>query len=362
MTFPLIHLSGSPFQQGTEHGRALQQRIAHNLDLYFDRFQREAGLSREEVLQRALRYGPAIAAQNADYYAGVEGIAAGSGFSLAEILALNVRYEILYYSQVTAAQEKGLVDGCTSFAVAPTASDNGHLLLGQNWDWIPGVQGAMLHTLEEDGLQTLSFTEAGIYGGKIGLNSVGLGLVINGITTMNDDWSKLYKPFHVRCYEILRCRQIEEAVQVVTGSERGCSANFLIAQTPDMAVNLEAAPGVVHTLVWENGRLVHTNHFIDPEAIGITEPDEEVRFNSCRRRDRMEELMAAHRPLDIPTLQNLLQDHANAPKSICRHERPEDPIDEQYRTITAVVMDLEERTLYLTDGPPCKNGFERLAL
>ncbi len=53
-----------------------------------------------------------------------------------------------------------------------------------------------------DGLRTLSFTEAGIFGGKIGLNSAGLGLTVNGLTTTDDDWSRLSKPFHVRCYEI----------------------------------------------------------------------------------------------------------------------------------------------------------------
>ena len=41
----------------------------------------------------------------------------------------------------------------------------------------------MLHTLEPGGLETLSFTEAGIVGGKIGLNSLGLGLTIVKILT-----------------------------------------------------------------------------------------------------------------------------------------------------------------------------------
>src|SRR5439155_12775577 len=122
------------------------------------------------------------------------------------------------------------------------ASTNGHLLLGQNWDWIPQVQGAVLHTLEPDGLETLSFTEAGIVGGKIGLNSAGLGLAINGLLSSADDWSRLELPFHVRCYEILRRRSLAEAVDVVAREKRSCSANFLIAQTPDLAVDLEAAP------------------------------------------------------------------------------------------------------------------------
>jgi hypothetical protein len=60
----------------------------------------------------------------------------------------------------------------------------------------PEVRGALLHTIEPDGMKTLGFTEAGIFGAKIGLNSAGIGLVINGMTTTDDDWSRLSLPFH----------------------------------------------------------------------------------------------------------------------------------------------------------------------
>ncbi|MDX1689318.1 MAG: hypothetical protein R3248_15150, partial [Candidatus Promineifilaceae bacterium] len=97
MTLPVLHLSGTPYEQGLQHGRQLQNRIAHNLDVYFDRFLREGGVSREEVLARARRYATAIAVQNGAYHEGMQGIAAGSGAAFEEIVALNVRYEILYY-------------------------------------------------------------------------------------------------------------------------------------------------------------------------------------------------------------------------------------------------------------------------
>ena len=160
-----------------------------------------------------------------------------------DLLVLNLRYELLYYQYGVCAV--GGADGCTSFALLPDASANGHLLLGQNWDWIPGVKGAFLHTREADGLETLGFTEAGIVGAKIGLNSAGLGLVINGMMSTVDDWSRAVMPFHVRCYEILRRRTLAEAASVITDTPRSCSANFLIAQTPDHALNIEASPDAV---------------------------------------------------------------------------------------------------------------------
>ena len=96
----------------------------------------------------ASRYAGAIAGQNRDYFDGMRGIADGSGFALEEIAALQVRYEILYYQYGRSSED---VDGCTAFAVLPEASDSGHLLVGQNWDWIPQVLGAVLHTTDPDG-------------------------------------------------------------------------------------------------------------------------------------------------------------------------------------------------------------------
>ena len=90
----------------------------------------------------------------------------------------------------------------------------------------------------------------------------------------DDDWSTLAKPFHVRCYEILRSRDFDSAVSVVTSETRACSTNFLIAQTPDKVVDIEAAPDKLRLLGCEGGCLVHTNNFTDPEEIGVTEPIE----------------------------------------------------------------------------------------
>ena len=361
MSLPLIELTGSPYEQGKQHGALLQPQIAHNVDVYFRRFLQEGGVARAEVLRRAERYAAAIARQNAAYASGMDGIAAGAGIAYEEIVALNVRYEILYYQY--AVNKVAAADGCTSFALAPQATEGGHLLLGQNWDWIPEVAGAVVHTTHPDGFQTLAFTEAGIFGGKIGLNTAGVGLAINGITTTADEWTRLEKPFHLRCYEILRSRSLAEALQIVTGTPRSCSGNYLIAQVPDRAVNVEAAPDVASRLGWQQGQIVHANHFVDPDGLGVTEPpDAEHRQRSCRRQQRLEQLLATKRPVSLSGVQAALRDHSTAPRHICRHEDPAAPVDEQYRTVTSIVLDLAEGELYATDGPPCENEYALFAL
>ena len=366
MTLPLVHLTGDTYAQGRTHGQALQGRIAHNLAVYFDRFKRETGLPRPEVLDRARRYSGAIEAQNADYFAGMRGLADGSGFSLDEIAALQVRYEILYYQFGRDALEEAAgkaadesVDGCTAFAVLPEAAANGHLWVGQNWDWIPQVQGAVLRTTDPDGTETLAFTEAGIFGGKIGLSSRGLGLAINGMTTVDDDWSTLAKPFHVRCYEILRAADFDAAVAVVTGESRACSTNFLIAQTPSKVVDIEAAPDKLRLLACERGRLVHTNNFTDPAEIGVVETPNPNRFRSVGRRSRLGELLAVPEKVTPEDIQSGLRDHVRHPYGICRHAAEGlEPPEHHYITVTSVLMDLDAKTLMLTDGVPCENDYQ----
>jgi isopenicillin-N N-acyltransferase-like protein len=358
MTLPLIHLDGEPYDQGHQHGTALRDQIGHNLDVYYDRFQREGQLAPDEARARAARYQPLL--DGSPYFDTLTGMAAGSGQALLDLLVLNVRYELLYYQYGVCGV--GGPDGCTSFAVLPPASANGHLLLGQNWDWIPQVRGAVLHTHEPDGLETLSFTEAGIVGGKIGLNSAGLGLAINGLISTTDDWSRLEMPFHVRCYEILRRRTFHEALRLVVPGKRACSANFLIAQTPDQAVDIESAPDSVRELYAASHSLVHTNHFLDPGQLGVEEPVTERRPHSYWRQTRMEALLDARPTIAVDDLEAALRDHDHYPDSICRHENLDDPPEERCLTVTSAIMDLEERSLRLTDGPPCEHAYQPFAI
>lgn len=361
MKLPSIQVQGTPYEQGLQQGQMLETQIRHNLAIYFDRFLREGGVNRREVLQRAKRYASAIAGQNDHYAAGMRGIADGSQSGHLEIVSLNVRYEILYY-QYMRKQVAAERDGCTAFAAAPQVTTDNRLLLGQNWDWIPEVAGAIVHSRNPDGVDTLAFTEAGVFGGKIGLNSAGLGLAINGLSTTTDDWSRLGKPFHVRCYEILRQPDLRRAHQSAESGIRACSANYLLAQAPQEAINVETAPSAVKKTTWQDGILVHANHFLDTDELGVTEPPDDARRFSCRRQEKMETALRSGIPLSVAGIQAILRDHTNAPRSICRHENPAAPIDERYRTVTSVIIDLQRREMWASNGPPCENDYDRFSL
>jgi isopenicillin-N N-acyltransferase-like protein len=362
---PYLKLSGPPYDQGIVQGTALADRIAHNLELYFHRFEVECRLPPAEARSRGERYFRAIQQQSPAYAQGIEGIALGSGQPLVDIATLNVRYEIVYYQF---AQDTAPVylpheapNGCTAFAFLPAYTSDGSLWMGQNWDWMEGVQGAVQHILEPDGTRVLAFTEAGIFGGKIGLNSHGLGLCINGLISVGDNWAGLGKPFHLRTYQALRQGTLAEAEAVIVESPRTGSGNFLIAQG-ERARDLEVAPAAV--AVWEDQRLlVHANHYIAPERSGIEVPAIEWLDRSIHRARRLgARLQQVVRP-GLDDFKAALADREGAPYSVCRTASQEEyALGEPYRTIASVIMNLSTREVWISDGPPHQNPYTRYQL
>ena len=355
---PVLELSGTAREQGRQHGEGARERIERNLEVYFERFEREGHITRDEVLRRAELYWDVIQTLNADYAEGVRGVAEGSQTELMEIVALNVRYEILYHQFTETAMG---VDGCTAMAVSPERTASGHLLMAENWDWIPQAQSVMLHINSGD-QHSACFSEAGIVGGKIGLNVHGLGLAINGLISTDDDWARLAKPFHMRCYEILRQRSLDDAVRIVTDGKRACSANFLLAQAGTGIVNVESAPFATRQSQPDNGWVAHTNHFVDPAAIGVTEPPSEKRPHSQHRLRKADELLGERPPIKADDLSAILRDHDGRPYSICRHIDEAEPPEEHYQTVVSAVMDLDERALWVSDGPPCEHPVREIGL
>mgnify|MGYP001393994260 CR=1 FL=1 len=260
MRLPFFELSGTCHEQGQVHGEALKDLIEKNIAVYFRRFQKEAKLSKDEVLERTGYCLHKLKKQSKKYYDGITGIAEGSNHNLLEIAMLNFRYELLYHA--ISKLQMDAVDGCTSYAVLPEVASNGHTFMGQNWDWIPDVECAIVETTVQDGPHQLAFTEAGIFGGKIGINSEGLALTVNGMNSIGDDWSRFKKPFHLRCADVLESKTLEDALDVLIGTPRSCTANFMIGQAQDTVIDIELATDECNI----DGALKHAVQTIEQEG------------------------------------------------------------------------------------------------
>jgi isopenicillin-N N-acyltransferase-like protein len=136
----------------------------------------------------------------------------------------------------------------------------------------------------------------------------------------------------------------------------------MLAMPGGMAVDLEARPGASGELVTiepTGGVLVHTNHFVATplvEDVGLSwAPDSPARYARVAR------LLASRKgAISLELLEEVLRDHAGYPNSICAHLDEADKPSEQGRTAASLVMDLEERCIWLAEGNPCRANYRRL--
>jgi isopenicillin-N N-acyltransferase-like protein len=366
----VVDLPADPYEAGVAHGRTGQALIAENLRIYYDRFQREAKLTPGQVKERGEAYRRVIEREAPEYAEAMRGVSDGAEIPLVDVAILNARYEIMYsqYSAIGREEAASIpAGGCTAFAVQPEASADGHLWLGQNWDWIPRVRGLLIRQPRASGGALLAFTEAGIVGGKIGLNSHGIGLVINGLLSNQDDWARLGIPFHVRTWRILHAGTLDEAAAAATAEGRSCSGNFLIGRANGRAevLDLETAPGASCVLHPQQGLLAHANHFEDPDVLGIWQPLMEEKTSTFHRGARMRDLLEAGRrgeTLDGQGMMRILRDHDGRPDSVCRHQNLSWPEEWRVETVVSVLIDCTARQMYVASGIPCEHEFQRVDL
>jgi isopenicillin-N N-acyltransferase-like protein len=285
----------------------------------------------------------------------MRGVAYGAGVLLEEVIALNSRYELVW-SQMGSNRE-----GCTSLAALPEATESGHTLLAQNWDYKVGVRDRciILEILQDGKPTVVTHTEAGIIGHK-GLNSEGLGLVGNAVVSDKDRF-ELGVPIRILCRRILNSRSLSEAMRIVLNTKKGVSTNFMLAQAEGTAVDLESTPIDVSILTPQKGVLAHTNHFIGSRSLSVKDvflkscPDSIYRYT--RARSYLEKRVGC---ISEESFMEVLRDHFGKPNSICAHENP--AVEEDYRceTLASLILDLENGSILITKGPPCGGPYQRL--
>jgi isopenicillin-N N-acyltransferase-like protein len=107
-----------------------------------------------------------------------------------------------------------------------------------------------------------------------------------------------------------------------------------------------------------DGPPVHTNHYLDPKLAGLgPEPSE----GSRARRDRLQQLISDRHPRSVADVMDILRDHGSDPQAICLHPDPEEG-DEASAVVFSMVVELEERRMWVAPGNPCQNAYEEVDL
>ena len=362
--FPLIELSGTAHERGVQHGRQARGRIDRSVATYARLFA-YCGLDWKGAQTLGAGYRDVIGAMDAESLAEIEGIAAGSGRHVNEILALNVRTEILpptYPGEAhpdwkniaagNAAQGVPDLGECTAIAVTPASSATGTTLLAQNWDWL-GTQRAALVLLrirETDGSACLTLTEAGMLA-KIGFNDRGFGVCLN-ILRSTLDGSKPGVPVHPLLRSLLKCGSVNEAAAFASRLSFGASSNAHCADAGGDAAGLEFSPEGLHVVRGERGTVCHTNHFLSVDG-ARSQAALAPSLSTLPRLARATALVGeAGGRIGIADLQRILRDETDGFLSICR--RPDQGVVAELRleTVASVVMDLGALVMHVAPNLP----------
>jgi isopenicillin-N N-acyltransferase-like protein len=339
MTVRLISLSGTPDEIGYQHGQLLREQIHQNIAFYQSVFLKNMR-NKSQIMQAALRYQETIRAYNSNFNLEIDHIALGAGVS-----------EPLWLYALNARTELSMVDGiheCTA-VVCPKSN-----LIGQTWDWADQLEEKffLMEISFPDGHRLLQLSEAGIIG-KIGMNNQGLGVTLNYLYDPHTDFSTV--PIHILLRQVLECRSLDEAQSAAQRSGIGKASNLIVAQS-GQAVDIEFAGDGMETYDIEEGCYVHTNHFLHAKPPDTS--NEESFLNSDTRRKTAMKILDCSSIYDLQALIDVFSDRTNENNSILAKYKPDlDDMLGEVGTLATIIMNLEERTMWIRTGNPNNSRF-----
>ncbi|MGP4017708.1 C45 family autoproteolytic acyltransferase/hydolase [Saccharopolyspora sp. 5N708] len=363
---PLIEVSGDARQRGAAYGEAARAEIRGSVEFYRDAFAASSGLDWPDVLVAARQWRALIEGSAPDLLVEMDAIAEGAGLHPDEILALNARGEIVrnHDSGFGRGRSSEPVDGCSSYALLPEVTGDGHTYCGQNWDWRAGVEATtvLLRVVQPPKPTIIMQVEAGQIG-RQGANSAGIALNANGLGGRFEAGIGVPQPVLRRL--ILDSASLRAALQVPFDVHQHIATNLLITHRDGVAIDLETTP-VAHRWGYPaDGILVHGNHY----QFGVPERLRETYRPSPV--DSLYRVPIITRGLGLASgardsagvrkvIAETMSDHTGLPDSVCAHADPGRPAVRRNKTIMSSLVDLTTGEYRLAAGNPCENDYELL--
>jgi isopenicillin-N N-acyltransferase-like protein len=323
-------------------GAACADAVAVTVATYRRLLEEAAGLGRDQVLAAGDVVGFRLSAEHPELVEELEGIAAGSGQDVRELLAINARTELL-------AGTQAMVGECSLLGRRDGASG---AWLAQTWDWHPDLAAAAVAwTVVQDGEWFTTVTEAGVLA-KLGVNSRRVACGLNFLTCSTDGGLDGV-PIHVLLRLVLeRSASGADARALLAASPTSASSCITVAAGADLFA-AELSPGGARFVEPDpDGWLVHTNHFLLPPATGVdtmpsAHPGTLDRFVRVAR--------AARDGVPVP---RALAQHGAMVEPVCRHgDAPGTAWADRRATLLAVWAEPNRHALRVAAGPPCGTNF-----
>ncbi len=341
---PRIEVRGPPFEIGLQYGQKARPRIrqhfANQRNLMAARSPSDPDWWRRAVHEHLSPFEEL----SPHYVEEMHGLARGTDMTFEEILLLNVRDELMPAPRAAPAE------ACTSFGCHGALTLLGGPILGQTKDTAAISQDlyvvlAMRQQGRPDLLQMPYAGELGVFGlSATGMSAFGNSIYVRGRATGRLPWS-LFRRL------VLEAGSVDEVLALVHRCGVQTAGNLTIGDASGRAVAIEITDHGVGIVEAEDGVLVHANHICSPGLVCYEDYAEPERSASYARQARLRELLAAERGwLTAPLAMRALMDHANYPRSICRH--PSVPGD--IGTTAALVVEPAAGLMHVIRGQACQ--------
>jgi isopenicillin-N N-acyltransferase-like protein len=366
-TIRTIEIAGSPHERGRQYGEAAVDLIALAIAYYEEAFAQQTGMDWAAVRRHAATWIPRSRTAAPEILEELEGIAAGSGRDVLDLMALNVRGELIYDQtrrEGQSEEQRDSSDGCTSFSLTAGAAGDGHTYAGQNWDWRAGTQDTVVVVrVVQDPLPTLIMQlEAGQVG-RHGANSAGIALNANGLGGRFGQSTGLPQTFIRRM--ALNQSELPDAINTLVRTPAHIASNALLTDRSGFAIDLEITPDGVDWLYPDEGLLVHGNHYqasVPPQLAGRYRPvSADSLFRVPRARDALARVRGtADRDSVLDGIRTAMSDHLGYPESVCTHPDERRPAVRRWSTLLSSCVDLTTGDYFVTNGTPCDHPYEKL--
>ena len=329
------------------HGSRAKEQVLGTIAFYRNLFLEVCSMEWADVLREAAEYIPHVQELCPDYLEEIQGIGLAlqdddSSITWLDVLAINVRTEIMFGLFTDRKKDDIPLDGCTSLG---WKGANGDSFLAQNWDWFPAQKPNLIVVQVAEGKEGQPgfsmVTEAGLIG-KIGMNTAGVGCCFNAIKARGVDRTRL--PLHFALRVVLDSPSMEAAIEKLERIGVAGSGHILVGDGTG-STGLECTSLGIKKLQMDGaGRIVHTNHLLLDHP-GIDEPpwldDSPVRVA------RMNQLLAG--ASDSPTYEEIFEmfkDEEGYPGSINRTSEGVASAG----TLFNIIMDLTHRKAWVKFG------------
>jgi isopenicillin-N N-acyltransferase-like protein len=340
---PVISLAGSAQERGITHGEILGERIHQYLEKVMGIYSaREGGWG--QVLKISEHYREFIGGIQPAALEEMRGIAEGAEVSLEAIVALSIDHELRK------------IHGCTNIVALPSATRSGHTLVGKTYDepYQRLKTDALFVVSPDQGPRFVTLTSVGTLS-RDGFNEHGLVLLGSGLRGRRDG-EVIGLPFSVLRRIILAQHGIPGVGVVLNKAPRNQACNYTVALAAGEARCFEASVDGVYEVAPKDGLLIHTNHFLAPQAQGLDRRDpasaKDSQFRLKQARHMLEPKIGS---LTLQDIQCALSDHTGYPGSVCSHR-------EDTGTLSSYWMDLNEGVFCITNGPPCITPVIKISL